>query len=135
MVQFLSKLHSVPVGILALVLVSGCKGKKAPDIVSTALPPAQASTELQKAFEAPGATASQEIKEKANIARQALANNDLEVAFTALLELKRVSPRLTVQEDMAVRNAVLGLVARTCAAAAAGDPKAKELAKRMQQLQ
>jgi hypothetical protein len=136
MFKNLSKTTLLVLASSALVVACGCaKKKQNPDLVSAPLPPAQASLEIGKAFEAPSATAQPEIRQKADLARKALARKDLPVAYDALIDLKSISPSLTLQEDMAVRNAILGLVREVCVAAAAGDPQAKQLAQRMRQTQ
>ena len=117
------------------LIVAGCSRNDAGDLTPKVVPPAQAGAELEKAFAQPGATVNPPIAEQAKVARQALAQGDTALAYGALQQLKAASTSLTPQQDMAVRNAILGLIDQTIAAAAAGDPKAKEMVKRMRQSQ
>jgi hypothetical protein len=132
--HFLGKAIAAPsLGIL--LMVSGCSKKDPGDLMPKILPPAKAGAELESAFAAPGAAVSPQITEQVKIAQQALAQGDTDLAYGTLQQLKAASTGLSPQQDMAVRNAILGLIHQTIAAAAAGDPKAKEMVKRMQQTQ
>jgi hypothetical protein len=90
-----------------------------------ALPPAQASIQIEKTF---AATTDEWTKNTAKVAATALRDKQYDVAYAALQQLK-TSGKLTPQEDMAVRNAILGNSVAGTKAMERGDPKAAEMMK------
>ena len=98
-----------------------------PEPVAPAKASAQLETVFQPALNVP-------VREDARVASVALKNDQLDVAYVALQKLK-YSNALTPQQDMAVRNAIIGLSEKIARGVAAGDPKAIEMAKRMQKTQ
>jgi hypothetical protein len=106
---------------------SGCNhdsGGQLPHSVT----PAEASVELEKIFVN---NADSSVKDKAKAEVAALKNQQYDVAFGILQELIS-SGKLTPQEDLAVRNAILGLNEALIRAKAAGDPKAVEMLSRLE---
>lgn len=95
------------------------------DDLPDALPPAQASIQIEKTF---AANTDEWAKNTAMAAAQALKNNQYDVAYATLQQLK-TSGKLTPGEDMAVRNAIIGNSIACTKAAERGDAKAAEMMK------
>ena len=117
-----------PVAVLLGLCLSGCGGGGGSGQVTQTVPPAKASVQVEKTF---SETADPEIKQDAQIASAALKNNDLEVAFVTLRKLQ-ASPKLTGEQDLAVRSALIGVQAQLAQAVVNGDPQALEIARRLQ---
>ena len=120
---------------MAIYLI-GCSHKSGDGAVSTSpepVAPAKASVQLESVFQ-PAPNVPVPVWEDAKVASVALKNDQLDVAYDALQKLK-YSNTLTPQQDMAVRNAIIGLSEKIARGVAAGDPKAIEMAKRMQKTQ
>ena len=114
--------------ILSAFLLLSCK--REPDAASAdqlpdALAPAQASVQIEKTF---AGTKDVWAKNTAKTAVDALKNKQYDVAFAALQQLKN-SGKLAPQEDMAVRNAILGTSIAGVKAMESGDAKAAEMMK------
>jgi hypothetical protein len=121
----------IPLSI-ALLLMAGCTEKKE-QVLPTVLPPEKASTEMAKAFQDPVPNPQAgNVRQVANIAEEALAGKNYQDAYGALQQLKEVGPTLTLQQDMAVRDAMRGLEAAVIQAAARGDRTAQETLRLMQ---
>jgi hypothetical protein len=90
--------------------------------------PAEASVQIEKIF-ANNTNPWAQDEAKAEVA--ALKNQQYDVAFGILQEMI-ASGNLTQQEDLAVRNAILGLNEALIRAKAAGDPKAAEMLNRLE---
>jgi hypothetical protein len=90
-----------------------------------ALPPAQASIQIEKTF---AATTDDWTKNTAKAAAQALRDKQYDLAYAALQQLK-ISGKLTPEEDMAVRNAIIGNSVAGTKAMERGDAKAAEMMK------
>jgi hypothetical protein len=115
-------------GSLLVALAAGCnrdpnaaKGGQLPD----ALPPEKAAIQVAKTFESntdPG------VKQLVKTAIDALKDQQFDAAYHALQQLK-VSGKLNADEDMAVRNAIIGISIAGAEAAERGDAKAAEMMK------
>jgi len=90
--------------------------------------PAEASIQIERIF-ADNTNPWAQDKAKAEVA--ALKNQQYDAAFGILQEMI-ASGQLTQQEDLAVRNAILGLNEALVRAKAAGDPKAAEALNRLE---
>jgi hypothetical protein len=108
-------------------IISGCNGKGA-DQLPHSVTPAEASAQIEKIF-ANNTDAWARDNAKAEVA--ALKNQQYDVAF-GILQGMISSRKLTPQEDLAVRNAILGLNEALLRAKAAGDPKAAEMLSRLE---
>ena len=119
------------VTVSAGLLLAGCSrdGGSAGGLPE-ALPPVKAGAKLEQAFVV-AAPADPAVKQEVKVAAAALKNNDVLVAFGALQQLK-ASRSLTAEQDMAVRNAILGVSETIARGVAAGDPKAIAIAKELQ---
>lgn len=106
---------------LAMLILTGCS-KPEGDQSLTATPPkpAEAATQLQKAF----VTANPEIKNTADTASAAMEAANYEQAIQSLQVIK-ARQNLTIEQGMAVYNSERSLEARLIAAMEAGDPNAK----------
>src|SRR6266567_1826281 len=116
------------------ILLAGCGHKSRDAAVSISpepVPPAKASAQLETVFQP---AASVPVRQEATVASVALKNDQLDVAYAALQKLK-YSNTLTPEQDMAVRNAIIGLSEKIARGVSAGDPRAIEMAKRMQRPQ
>ena len=95
------------------------------DDLPDALPPAQASIQIEKTF---ATSTDQWAKDTAKAAAKALRDKQYDVAYATLQQLK-TSGKLTPGEDMAVRNAIIGNSIACTKAAERGDAKAAEMMK------
>ncbi len=114
--------------VLTAFLLLGCNrepGAAVEGQLPEALPPAQASTQIEKTF---AANTDAWIKTTAQAAAKALKELHYDAAYAALQQLK-VSGKLTPEEDMAVRNAILGNSVAGTKAMERGDAKAAEMMK------
>ena len=117
--------------VAAGLWLAGC-GPNSDGPLPEALPPAKASVKLEQVFGA-ASPADPAVMQQVKVATTALKNKDHLVAFDALQQLKAFSATtLTVEQDRAVRDALLGVSETVARAAAAGDPKAKAIEKQMQ---
>ncbi len=114
--------------ILPVFFLLGCHrepGAATSGQLPDALPPAQASIQIEKTF---AANTDEWTKNTATAAAKALRDKQYDVAYAALQQLK-VSGKLTPEEDMAVRNAILGNSVAGTKAMERGDAKAAEMMK------
>ena len=114
--------------ILPACFLMGCKrepGAATAGQLPDALPPEQASIQIEKTFVS---NTDGWAKSTAQAAADALKKNQYDVAYDALQQLK-VSGKLTPEEDMAVRNAIIGISVAGAKAVERGDPKAAEMMK------
>ena len=93
------------------------------------LPPAQASIQIKKTF---AATQDAWAKDIAKSAAAALRNKEYDVAYAALQQLK-VSGKISPAEDMAVRNAIIGISVTGAREMESGDKKAAEMMRRIRE--
>src|SRR5437660_401793 len=124
---------SLPLGAVSLaVLLFGCRGGgRTPVETTQSVSPEAASVQLEKTF---SGSANPAIKQDARIASAALQKRDYEAAFVILRKLQ-ASSGLTDAQDMAVRNALIGLQRELAQAIVNGDQQALETAKRLQRTQ
>jgi hypothetical protein len=108
-------------------VLSGCNHDTAGQLPHS-VAPAKASVEIEKLF---ANNADSSVKDKAKAEVAAFKNQQYDVAFGILQELIS-SGKLTPREDLAVRNAILGLNEALIRAKAAGDPKAAEMLSRLE---
>jgi hypothetical protein len=114
--------------ILPAFFLLGCNrepGAATSDQLPDPLPPAQASIQIEKTF---AASTNDWTKNTVKVAVQALRDKQYDVAYAALQQLK-ISGRLTPEEDMAVRNAILGNSVAGIKAMERGDTNAAEMMK------
>jgi lipopolysaccharide biosynthesis regulator YciM len=90
------------------------------------LKPAEAASELQKAF----ASSPPEVKQTVSKASEALRTADYEAAIRSLETIK-ARQDLTPQQLMTLHESSAALEARLIEAAASGDPKAKAAYERL----
>ena len=124
---------SLPLSAISLaVFLFGCRGGGRSAVETTqSVPPETAAVQLEKTF---SGSANPVIKQDAGIASAALQKRDYEAAFVILRKLQ-ASSRLTDAQDMAVRNALIGLQRELAQAIVNGDQQALETAKRLQRTQ
>jgi hypothetical protein len=109
------------------LVLSGCNRETAGQLPHS-VAPSEASIAIGKIF---ANNTDPLAKEKAKAEVAALNNQQYDVAFGILQEMIS-SGKLTPQEDLAVRNAILGLNEALIRAKAAGDPKAAEMLSRLE---
>jgi hypothetical protein len=117
------------VGLVASLqfVLSGCKDKTTGQLPHS-VAPAEASVQIEQIF-ANNTDSWAQDKAKAEVA--ALRNQQYDVAF-GILQGMISSGKLTPQEDLALRNAILGLNEALIRAKAAGDAKAAEMLNRLE---
>jgi len=126
--QTLRRLSTFGLVILPAFVFLGCHrepGAATEGQLPDALPPAQASIQIEKTF---AANTDDWTKNTAKAAAQALRDKRYDVAYAALQQLK-TSGKLTPEEDMAVRNAILGNSVAGTKAMERGDTNAAEMMK------
>lgn len=107
--------------LLLLLILSGCsKPDDGVNLTATPPPPAEAASQLEKAF----VSANHEVKQTADNASAALEAANYEQAIQSLQVIK-ARQNLTIEQGMAVYNSERSLEARLIAAMEAGDPNAK----------
>ncbi len=114
--------------ILPACFLMGCKrepGAATAGQLPDALPPEQASIQIDKTF---ALNTDVWAKSTAQAAADALRKKQYDVAYGALQQLK-VSGKLSPEEDMAVRNAIIGISIAGAKAVERGDSNAIEMMK------
>ena len=120
------------VTVYAGLLLAGCsRDGSSAGALPEALPPVKAGAKLEQTFVA-ATPADPAVKQQLKTAATALKHNDVLAAYDALQQLKAVSSSMTLEQDMAVRNAIFGVSEAIARGVAAGDPKAIAIAKEMQ---
>ena len=120
----------LPLVAASAVLFSACNGEPGAardGQLPEALSPAKASVQIEKTF---ADTKDPKVKEAAKAAATALKNRQYDVAYGTLQQLKG-SDKLSPAEDMAVRNAIIGIGETGAKEAAAGDKKVAEMMRKI----
>ncbi|MBM3824817.1 MAG: hypothetical protein FJ404_18380 [Verrucomicrobia bacterium] len=112
----------------SLALLAACDrnpGKAKAGQLPDALPPDQAAMQIESTF---SANPDEWVKTTVQSAIKALRDKKYDAAYAALQMLK-VSGKIGEAEDMAVRNAIIGVSMAAARAAERGDAQAAEMMK------
>jgi len=109
---------------LSLVLllgVVGCSKSDADSSAKAVTSPKEAAEQVERAFQ----KATPEVKKTAEVASEAIRNNEYEKAVVSLVTI-RSTPGITMDQGLAIHNAMVGLESKLINAIEAGDQNAKQ---------